>query len=706
MADLSFYKYLEAAFRHKLFKDKAATRFNYLSYNLSYERIFYYARKVLPAFYRNEFPNTEEGNLQLAKTVLEKLDNHRDRELENQFKGAATQVENDQIIEQVAAESQQASIPPEQAVPAGTTSGGGMPRMPAAPRLPAMPRPTHNIPHAPEPPPPKSELVVVNKSGIVAETPPKSQLVTASSSGAIKETPPKQIFIANKSGIVTEMRNIKSPSFLKTFGSNTQIFAKKNLGRIANGLGGFAGGVARELAGPGLTGAYNILGKATNSGLNAFERISRPGGLGGGAGGGFSKSSEKKIILSFLGLFLIFVVLATAVSSLPGTTPTPVVSPNPVTGGDISSCKFTRAGSPPAESYKSPTLLSYFQQASNVSSIPAVVLAAITRVESPSVTGKTDADLPYLSSKEGCPRSDTGALGIMQIQPPGTTGYVREAVNQGASYLGKTAEQLTEEDFCDVKNNIIIASGFILKKLQLLYGLGDGTKWDPSWTNNKDIIYKVAESYYGCLPYGGPDPLKCEGPYNYGDDIWTSIQNCQTGASVASSCPATGRISTPYGFNIPQYPDVANEGCGGLSRCHNGIDIAAAKGSPVKAPISGNITSGFGQYKGNYVQINDPVSDLTVTLEHLDTITATQNSPVSKGEIIGTVGQTGEGVTGPVLHYKIEKGGVLTNPLMTLGDSATLDSNLLKSASSIQENNYEGVTPTSGNTDNWGDCKQ
>jgi len=140
MADLSFYKYLEAAFRHKLFKDKTATRFNYLSYNLTYERIFYYARKILPSFYRNEaqFPNTEEGNLQLAKTVLEKLDNHRDVELENQFKGTATHEEN-QIIEQAAAESQQTGIPQEQAVSAGATAGGGMPGMPSAPII-------HNVP--------------------------------------------------------------------------------------------------------------------------------------------------------------------------------------------------------------------------------------------------------------------------------------------------------------------------------------------------------------------------------------------------------------------------------------------------------------------------------------------------------------------------------------------------------------------------------
>jgi len=40
------------------------------------------------------------------------------------------------------------------------------------------------------------------------------------------------------------------------------------------------------------------------------------------------------------------------------------------------------------------------------------------------------------------------------------------------------------------------------------------------------------------LEYGGDDPLKCNGPYNYGSDIWTSVQSCQAAQPAASSGPA------------------------------------------------------------------------------------------------------------------------------------------------------------------------
>ncbi len=81
MADVSFYQYLEGAFRYRLFNPKGITAtlntsFMGLGYNLTYKQIFYYARKVLPKFYTGEFPDTEEGNLQMARKVLEKLDKH------------------------------------------------------------------------------------------------------------------------------------------------------------------------------------------------------------------------------------------------------------------------------------------------------------------------------------------------------------------------------------------------------------------------------------------------------------------------------------------------------------------------------------------------------------------------------------------------------------------------------------------------------
>src|SRR5258708_11265550 len=99
-------------------------------------------------------------------------------------------------------------------------------------------------------------------------------------------------------------------------------------------------------------------------------------------------------------------------------TPSPIV-PSPGTTTDISSCLFTRGDLTPSQGqYKSSLLLSYFEQASQASGVPASVLAGIARIESPGAVNYTDQSL----SSFVCPVSPTGALGLMQIEPAGATG--------------------------------------------------------------------------------------------------------------------------------------------------------------------------------------------------------------------------------------------------------------------------------------------
>ncbi len=356
-------------------------------------------------------------------------------------------------------------------------------------------------------------------------------------------------------------------SSLKNAASSGGIFFQRNIGKfltpqtLATGAttvlggimgGGLTGGSSMGVFAGGITGASlpsfiksgaagPMLSRAGNGAANFLSNFS--GNLSGprftprfrGTGVLKKFGTGRKVALAFLlfGLFFGFSLIAGVLS--PGNTPTSEASP--IAPTDLASCKFTRGDrNPTVISYQSPKLLGYFQEATKITSVPAVVLASIARVESPSAVSLTDEGLTSM----GCPKSPTGALGLMQIQPPGTRGGFSQGLELGASFLNKSLDQLTEADFCDTRTSIILSAGFILKKLQLGYGIGDGTKWDPSWNNNQDIIYKVASGYYGCLEYGGGDPTKCSGPYNYGSDIWTSIQSCQPGPNTASSVIPSG----------------------------------------------------------------------------------------------------------------------------------------------------------------------
>ncbi len=241
------------------------------------------------------------------------------------------------------------------------------------------------------------------------------------------------------------------------------------------------------------------------------------------------------IILSILNTYFYNVLTAQGASQQTDSNPvyTRVVGQSQNFSNSIAACEFYRGNwNPQAQKYQSPTLIGYFEEASKISGVPASVLAAITRIENPTLTTYTDQSL----SSWSCPESADGALGPMQIVSPASDKMNPNAVcpsciEVGAKLLGKTSDQLTREDFCGLRSGIILGAGFILKKMQLSYGLSAPT-WDPAWTTDKDALAnKLAHDYYGgSLEYGGG--------FNYGEDIWNSVSNCKpTNPSGGGSTP-------------------------------------------------------------------------------------------------------------------------------------------------------------------------
>ncbi|MBI2600533.1 C39 family peptidase [Candidatus Daviesbacteria bacterium] len=317
-------------------------------------------------------------------------------------------------------------------------------------------------------------------------------------------------------------------SFTKTVLSKTLIFIRKSVGKYIS-LSGFVSSI-EKLVYPNTSG----LSEHRDYSLGPGSNIPNRNGFSLFSTGGFNFFKGRALIIFFIILFIILLI-----GMLSGPITTPSNTPSDITSGNINTCQFTRSDQNPKEaSFKSPLLLGYIEEASRLTGIPLVVLAGFIRVESPSSVNFTDEQ----TRSYKCAISPTGALGIMQIQPAGTRGHDAPAVTNGADFLGLDYQTLTQEDYCDVRKNIILGAGFILKKMSYLK-FGDGTKWDPSWTRNQNAIYALAESYYGCLNYGGSNPLKCDGPYNYGQDVWSSVLSCQQGAP-----PSSAGFTNPEGF--------------------------------------------------------------------------------------------------------------------------------------------------------------
>ena len=107
--------------------------------------------------------------------------------------------------------------------------------------------------------------------------------------------------------------------------------------------------------------------------------------------------------------------------------------------------------------------------------------------------------------------------------------------------------------------------------------------------------------------------------------------------------PVKGRISGVFGSmrilnNMPKSP-------------HNGVDIAAPKGTPIVAPADGIIRlTDNDMFLAGKTIIIDHGHGLSSIYIHLEKIIVSLNQNIEKGEIIGHLGMTGR-ATGPHLHW-------------------------------------------------------
>jgi len=95
---------------------------------------------------------------------------------------------------------------------------------------------------------------------------------------------------------------------------------------------------------------------------------------------------------------------------------------------------------------------------------------------------------------------------------------------------------------------------------------------------------------------------------------------------------------------------------------HNGVDLAAPLGTPVRAASGGNVVfSGIlGDY-GNLVILQHENGYQTY-YGHLKTIKVHLNQRLPSGYLLGEVGTTGRS-TGPHLHFEVRKNGVTEDPI-------------------------------------------
>lgn len=128
---------------------------------------------------------------------------------------------------------------------------------------------------------------------------------------------------------------------------------------------------------------------------------------------------------------------------------------------------------------------------------------------------------------------------------------------------------------------------------------------------------------------------------------WTTF------ADAPSLWPIEGRVASSFG----EREDPIN----GEGKFHSGIDIDAPYGTPVRAAGDGDVSgTNMGAGYGREVVLNHG-HDLLTVYGHLSAIAVLPGQHVTRGEVIGYVGQSGR-ATGPHLHYEVRVHNVPVNP--------------------------------------------
>jgi murein DD-endopeptidase MepM/ murein hydrolase activator NlpD len=142
-------------------------------------------------------------------------------------------------------------------------------------------------------------------------------------------------------------------------------------------------------------------------------------------------------------------------------------------------------------------------------------------------------------------------------------------------------------------------------------------------------------------------------------------------AAVGSSDPGVGFVkplahsSVSQRFGCTRFAfEPVDRACPG-GHWHSGIDLAAARGTPVVATAPGSVTvivsaAGYGLHV-----VIDHGGGLSSLYGHLDTVLVASGDFVIAGQVIGTVGSSGN-ATGPHLHFEIRRDGIAEDPLLDL----------------------------------------
>ncbi len=183
--------------------------------------------------------------------------------------------------------------------------------------------------------------------------------------------------------------------------------------------------------------------------------------------------------------------------------------------------------------------------------------------------------------------------------------------------------------------------------------------------NERQIPFKIADKQYSVQQLKVPPSqvnLSAEDEARVADEV-KKVRGALE--SFSPSAPATLRLVQPVPGRRSSSFGLRRMFNGESRRPHSGMDIAAATGTPIKAPLAGRVVD-VGSYflNGNNVIIDHGQGVMTMYC-HLSKIRVEMGQELKAGDVLGDVGATGR-VTGPHLHWGVSLNGAMVDPALFL----------------------------------------
>ncbi len=292
-----------------------------------------------------------------------------------------------------------------------------------------------------------------------------------------------------------------------------------------------------------------------------------------------------------------------------------------------------------------------------LSGLTATPLAAQDATQPPPTPAPLPTQMPRPNPSFTTTQGNATLQLYFQTLPQGTTGLMRVSANNGVSIANARARFLDGLiDFYPADDGLY---GFVSadmeqptsknNELDVFVTYADGTR--ESFVTQVEITLGAFIRQNVTLGGDKTYLLDIETERNelaQLESVFSNFTEQKMWDSTGFQLPILSALTSPFGafrtFN------------GSLNTRHTGWDLTAAMGTPVMASASGQVVfSAPMAIRGNHVIVDHGFGVYT-TYSHFSVVHVTRGETVTKGQVIGEVGDTGR-TSGPHFHWEVAVNG-------------------------------------------------